>query len=42
VPGDFRLGERIPLSKEGMARATLAHFALDLVFGLSHTRSSPA
>jgi signal transduction histidine kinase len=36
APLIFRLGEQMPLSRERLARATLAHFALGLVFGLSH------
>jgi two-component system, LytTR family, sensor kinase len=36
APVIFYLGERIPLSKERLGRATLAHFSLGLLFGLSH------
>lgn len=36
TPLIFRLSERIPLSKEGLGRATAAHFTLGLLFGLSH------
>src|SRR5947209_6914542 len=36
APLIFRLGERMPLTKERLGRATLAHFALGLLFGLSH------
>jgi two-component system, LytTR family, sensor kinase len=36
APLIFRLGEKIPLTRERLGRATLAHFALGLLFGLSH------
>jgi two-component system LytT family sensor kinase len=36
TPLIFNLAERIPLSKERLGFATLAHFALSLLFGLSH------
>jgi two-component system, LytTR family, sensor kinase len=36
APLIFRLGERIPLGRERAVRATLAHFKLALLFGLSH------
>jgi len=36
TPLIFRLAERVPLSRERPGRATLAHFALSLLFGLSH------
>jgi two-component system, LytTR family, sensor kinase len=36
TPFIFRLGEKIPLSKKRLGRATLTHFALSLLFGLSH------
>jgi two-component system, LytTR family, sensor kinase len=36
TPLIFRLGERIPLSRERPVLATLAHFALGFLFGLSH------
>ena len=36
APLIFRLAERMPLGRERLIRATLAHFALSLLFGLSH------
>jgi two-component system LytT family sensor kinase len=36
TPLIFRLGEWAPLDRARLARATLTHFALALVFGLSH------
>ncbi len=36
APLIFRLAERMPLGRERLARATLAHFALSFLFGLSH------
>jgi signal transduction histidine kinase len=36
TPLIFRLGERIPLGRGRLGLATLAHFALGLLFGLSH------
>ena len=36
APLIFRLGERIPLGRERLGRATLAHFTLGFLFGLSH------
>src|SRR5437868_8868074 len=36
TPLIFRLGERIPLGRGRVVRATLAHFKLALLFGLSH------
>jgi len=40
TPLIFRLGERIPLSRERLISATLAHFTLGFLFGLSHISSS--
>jgi two-component system LytT family sensor kinase len=36
TPLIFKLAERIPLSKGRLSRATAAHFAFSLLFGLSH------
>jgi signal transduction histidine kinase len=36
TPLIFRLGERMPLRREGLVAATAAHFALGLLFGLCH------
>src|SRR2546423_14568108 len=36
TPLIFRLGERMPLSRGRLVRATLVHFTLGLLFGLSH------
>ena len=32
----FRLGEKVPLSKERLGSATLIHFTLSVLLGLSH------
>jgi signal transduction histidine kinase len=36
TPLIFRLGEKLPLRREGLVTATLAHFALALLLGLAH------
>lgn len=36
TPLIFRLGEKVPLGREGLGRATLVHFALALLLGLAH------
>jgi two-component system, LytTR family, sensor kinase len=36
TPLIFRLAERMPLGRERLGRATLAHFTLSVLFGLTH------